>query len=197
MAPVALRCLVLLGTSTAAPSLVSSPPPERIAFWNLSQAATSGDVQSLNELTLVLAYQGLANRGPQGEGAPALYINASQPLGSRIGSFWFYDLLASSGRVSWQPVTPTICGLVESGVDGGRVKGLVAYNETGGGGDGYSLAIAMTLAGQRSLLPVTTSVLQRHACLRDMTIAIDIRQRWTSRADAWRWAIDKLLPNAS
>ena len=170
---------------------------ERIAFWNMSQAIASGDLQSLNELVLALTYQGLANRGPQGQGAPALFINSTES--SAVSSYYFYELLQSTGRVEWQPVPPTICGLVESGVDAGRVKGLVAYNETGGVGDGYSMAISITLAAQRSLLPVTTLSLQRHPCLRNMTIALDLRKPrgWATRADAWRWAIAELLPHSS
>lgn len=65
-------------------------------------------------------------------------------------------------------------------------------------GDGYSLALALTLASQHALLPVTPAALNRHSCLGHLTVVADIRKLPISnRASAWRYAIDNLLANAS
>ena len=153
----------------------------------------------VNEVVTALAYQGLANRGPQSEGIPALWLGGDN-FALPNQHVWHAEL-ASSGRVAWDDVEPTLCGLLGSGAaPAGRVAGLVAYNETGGVGDGYSMAFALTLAGQRGLLPVTTRALGRHACLRSMAVKVDLRKPQpfgTDRDAAWRWAIDTLLPRSS
>ena len=58
-----------------------------------------------------------------------------------------------------------------------RVKGLVGYPSSDGDyGDGYSLAIALTVAGQRQLLPVDAATLANNPCLAQRyTMEMDLR----------------------
>ena len=49
-----------------------------------------------------------------------------------------------------------------------RVQGLVGYPSSDGDyGDGYSLALALTVAGQRHLLPVDAATLARNPCIEE------------------------------
>ena len=64
-------------------------------------------------------------------------------------------------------------------------------------GDGFSAAIALTVAGQDALLPVEAGSLGRHPCLHGPAAlpAVDLRVRLKgmSRMGAWRWAAGELL----
>ena len=68
-------------------------------------------------------------------------------------------------------------------------------------GTGYTMAMALTLASQEALLPVTDELLASHACLKSFPVVRDLRisqsPQMGSRETAWRWAIDHLLANAS
>ena len=88
-------------------------------------------------------------------------------------------------------MAPTLCALVRRFA--ARVGGVVAYDD-----DGFSLAFALTLAGQQRLLPATAAVLAKHGCLRDLAVGRDLRGQFPDgRLDAWRWALAELLPGSS
>jgi hypothetical protein len=54
-----------------------------------------------------------------------------------------------------------------------------------------SLAVAMTLAGLRGLLPLTEALAKDFP---DLPVADDLRGRWSSEPEALRWALGALLP---
>ena len=58
-----------------------------------------------------------------------------------------------------------------------RVQGLVGYSSSDGDyGDGYSLALALTVAGQRHLLPVDATVLSNSPCIEEQySMQFDLR----------------------
>ena len=58
-----------------------------------------------------------------------------------------------------------------------RVQGLVGYPSSDGDyGDGYSLALALTVAGQRQLLPVDDATLARNPCIEEQhSMLYDLR----------------------
>ena len=112
---------------------------------------------------------------------------------------YWRDTLAAAGRIKPVNVTATLCGLVGSAAVGNAsIKGAVLYESALPTGIGYTLPMALTLAAQESLLPVTEAVLARHPCLGKFTVVHDLRigkmPSMASRASAWRWAIDTLLP---
>ena len=81
------------------------------------------------------------------------------------------------------------------------VNGVVLYTSAAPVGDGYTMPMALTLASQRRLLPVTPEIVAAHPCLAKLPVVVDMRigkmPQMASREEAWRWAIDELLPNAS
>eukprot|EP01052_Picozoa_sp_SAG31_P055865 SAG31_NODE_15671_length_743_cov_1.436335_1_plen_113_part_10 len=79
------------------------------------------------------------------------------------------------------------------------VEGAIVYESGLPHGDGFTLPMALTLASQERLLPLTPAVLTKHGCLSKLLVKRDLRKmpELHSRASAWRWAIDTLLPNAS
>ena len=68
-------------------------------------------------------------------------------------------------------------------------------------GNGYTLPMALMLAGQQMLLPMTMEMRQRHSCLSTIPVKRDLRiesmPQMVNRTSAWRWAIETLLPRAS
>ena len=79
------------------------------------------------------------------------------------------------------------------------MNGVVLYTSAAPVGDGYTMPMALTLASQRRLLPVTPEIVSAHPC--ELPVTVDMRigkmPQMASREKAWRWAIDELLPNAS
>ena len=111
-------------------------------------------------------------------------------------------MLQDSGRVRFEPLQATLCALLNGGDPARRVRGLVGYPSSGGDyGDGFSLAIALTIAGQRQLLPVDAATLASNPCLASQhRMQYDLRARpeiKAGRASAWAWAFRTLLPTAS
>jgi hypothetical protein len=180
----------------------SSPPPS-VFYWSLQRARHPVDALPLSyeERALALAFQGIVNQRQQRQ--PALFLDAGAldfdwP---EADSFW-HDTLQSQGRLRFLVLEPSLCALVARGDPHGRVQGLVAYPSGDGDyGDGYSLAIALTVAGQDGLLPVDNQTLARNPCLRlRYDVKRDLRQEpafGSGRASAWAWARRTLLPKAS
>ena len=114
---------------------------------------------------------------------------------------YWRDTLAAAGRIKPVNVTATLCGLVGSAGVASGVKGAVLYESALPFGTGYTLPMALTLAAQASMLPVTKAMLAKHTCLGKLAVVHDLRigkmPAMASRASAWRWAIDTLLPKSS
>ena len=111
--------------------------------------------------------------------------------------------LERRGTASYTNITDaTLCGLFEALQPAPPVvNGAVLYTSAAPVGDGYTMPMALTLALQRRLLPVTAEVVSAHPCLGKLPVAVDMRigkmPQMASREAAWRWAVDELLPNAS
>ena len=78
---------------------------------------------------------------------------------------------------------------------------MVLYTSATPVGDGYTMPMALTLASQQRLLPVTPEIVSAHPCLAKFPVKVDMRigkmPQMASREKAWRWAVDELLPNSS
>eukprot|EP01043_Picozoa_sp_COSAG02_P067044 COSAG02_NODE_10634_length_1894_cov_1.188301_1_plen_241_part_10 len=178
-------------------------PPTSLA-WDMA-AAVADEKLTFSEQVLAFAAQGLVNRHTdQG-------INDTTTVYFDIGKMnydWpeadahWRKLLEADRRVSFTALPSTLCGLVEAAVQIGQIAGSVQYDESahsGRFGDGYSMAIALTLTGQRSLLPVERSALARHSCLKQLHVKSDVSKllHGKTRLEAWDWAVENLLPKSS
>eukprot|EP01050_Picozoa_sp_SAG11_P003985 SAG11_NODE_242_length_11757_cov_9.613999_1_plen_1005_part_00 len=169
-----------------------------VKWWDIDAAVQE---QKLNyeEQVLAFALQGLVNQ--RSEGKPTLMFKAGfLDFDWPDADTWWRGQLAASDRVTFTNLTSTLCGLVE-GVAAPVVAGATLYENADPSGTGYTLAMALTLASQQSLLPVTQAVLARHSCLSKFKIVEDLRvaenPAMATRDKAWRWAITTLLPWAS
>ena len=202
------------GTSTALDSAARakesswiSTAPE-VLFYDLDAAAELYTFQ-YEELSLVFTLQGLANRRSNniamGADGPALLLNAAFMNFDWPGAdVYWKDLLQQEGRVHFTNVSNlSLCGLVETVK--GRVpevfKGAVLYENAMPSGHGYTLPMALTIAAQETLLPVTEDLRAKHTCLTSINVEYDLRieahPNMTNRSTAWRWAIKELLPKSS
>eukprot|EP00931_Biecheleriopsis_adriatica_P102528 TRINITY_DN77484_c0_g1_i1.p1 TRINITY_DN77484_c0_g1~~TRINITY_DN77484_c0_g1_i1.p1 ORF type:complete len:600 (+),score=107.81 TRINITY_DN77484_c0_g1_i1:26-1801(+) len=180
--------------------LQAAATPFQVFYFDLAEATVKQNL-TYEEQALAFAFQGIVNDAAGKQ--PTLFFNAG-PLDfdwPRADKQW-RGYLEAEGMVAFRNVSSTLCSLIAEADPSKRVRGTVAYADVPDAlqvGDGYSLAIALTLAGQQSLLPVTTSTLNRHACLRDLPLAVDLRNnpRLKNRSSAWDWAIEMLLPQAS
>ena len=173
----------------SAGTLSGSRTAPSVAYWNAS-AATAAESLSFEAQAVAFALQGIVNA--RSEAFPALYLSAGYVELWPGEDDWWASQLRQRRGLSFAPVVePTLCALVAQFEH--RLAGAVAYDT-----DDYSLAFALTLAGQRRLLPVSDAVLAKHSCLRALPIKADLRGQFRQgRAAAWRWAMAELLPNSS
>ena len=176
--------------------------PVSALIWNMTAADAGAGASGLayDDRVTAFAAQGLSNRGPD----PAFLLfdignmNFDWP---EADQFWA-KYLVSEGRASFSALPSSLCGLLtHPKVASAFSGGMILYEESGSQyGDGFTIAIALTMAGQRSLLPVSSGALERHGeCLSNLQVAVDLRKvlRGKSRLEAWGWAIEKLLPRSS
>jgi hypothetical protein len=173
--------------------------PIAVKWWDID-AAVQAQQLNYEEQTLAFALQGLANKRKAGR--PTLMFKAGfLDFDWPDADNWWRGELETAGRVTYTNLTSTLCGLVEGAASPGLVAGAVMYENANSSGTGYTLAMALTLASQQSLLPVTEALLGKHACLSKFKVTEDLRlannPHMGSRDTAWRWAIDTLLPEAS
>jgi len=116
------------------------------------------------------------------------------------GGYWRSYLTAES-RVASTNITSTLCGLLTEGDPAGVIQGAVAYDPTLSGGNAreWALPIAITVAAQRNLLPVTDALRARFPCAAALPIVTDLRQAaWAANESAAsEWAFENLLPHSS
>ena len=157
----ALLLSLLLPLLTAA----ADEPPE-VYYWSLSRATNAhGTALSYEERALVLAFQGIVNGGDAVQPTVFFDVGGLDFDWPKADRYW-HNMLQNSGRVRFKPLQATLCALVAGGDPERRVKGLIGYPSSSGDyGDGYSLAIALTVAGQRKLLPVDAATLASNPCL--------------------------------
>jgi len=110
------------------------------------------------------------------------------------------------GRVSFQNISSfELCDLFLEADSFSKVNGLVIYESANPYGNGYTMPMALTLAAQHSLIPVTQEMLKSKrysTCLSKYPIKYDLSIAampiiMANRTSAWRWAIDTLLPQSS
>jgi hypothetical protein len=112
---------------------------------------------------------------------------------------------SSSSSSSSSTVSSTsdgLCALVNATAAAGvTVAGTVLYDSAASDGDGYMLALALTLSGQLDLLPVTPELRARHACLGALPVvqnfSVGAQPEFATRQSAWAWAVRELLPGAN
>ena len=184
--------------AVAAPAAPTAAPIP-VKWWDID-AAVQAQQLDYEEQALAFALQGLANK--RSAGRPTLMFKAGfLDFDWPDADGWWRGELEAAGRVSYTNLTSTLCGLVEGAASPGLVTGAVLYENANSSGTGYTLAPALTLASQQSLLPVTEALLAKHSCLSKFKVAEDLRiasnPHMASRDTAWRWAIDTLLPKAS
>ena len=162
-------------------------------YWNMTAAGLTYEEQ-----VAAFAVQGLVNRNKDG---PFLFfeVGSEDYDWPHAEPFW-RQTLEKEGRLAFTTVPSTFCSLINASK--GAYDGLVVYDSDGGVpsyGDGYSIAIALTIAAQQSLLPTSTFMLTKHDCLAAATVKHDLRRtlQGKSRKQAWEWAIKSLLPASS
>ena len=164
-----------------------------VGFWNASAVVPA--LTYADKLTAV-ALQGLSNRN-----GPAIFfdIGADNYDWPHADAFW-HETLTADGRVHFETVGPSLCSLVERSKE--YFEGLIVWRDAEGSdsfGDGYSAAIALTIAGQTSALPVSEATLAKHDCLAAFQVKTNVTEllRGMTRIQAWDWAVKELLPAAS
>jgi hypothetical protein len=174
--------------------------PVSVKHWDMDAAMASKPL-SYAEQVLVFSLQGLVN---QLGAPPVLSVDAGyQDFDWHNANKYWRSQLEQRGTASFSNITDTtICGLV-AGLELAPpvVNGVVLYTSASPVGDGYTMPMALTLASQQRLLPVTPEVVSAHPCLTKLPVVVDMRigkmPQMASRETAWRWAIDELLPNSS
>lgn len=160
---------------------------------------------------LVYALQGVVNRVAAGEqrharGAaskssalPMLFYDTGTldldfPASDSIWRTW----LAAHRGVVWSSVGPPgdVCALLRSFSARGALRGQVRYPS-----DGYSVFVALTMAGLLDAVPVSESLVRRLDCVAPSEALPVLRDlgtyAWPDKLSATRWAVDHLLPNCS
>ena len=161
-------------------------------FWDLEAA----NLTSYEEEALVYTLQGLVNRVEYDDDthkdAPELFFNTGRknidfPSSDKM---WVEYFVTYRHLRFATPPDPTICALVEN------YKSIfnesVVYFES----DGFSIYIAMTIAGLDNVLPVSSNLIQKHSCLSKLRVARRV-QNFEDKFEAYRWAIDNLLPRTN
>ena len=178
---------------------VAHAAPLAVQWFDLD-AVVASEGLSYEEQLLVYVFQGLANRAAVA--APQLmlngaYINFDWP---GADAYW-RAYLTSESRVEFTNITASLCGLLAEGDPAHLIKGTVAYDPTlaAGNASEWALPIAVTVAAQQHLLPVTDALLARFPCVAVLPIVTDLRTApWASNESAaWEWAFANLLPQAS
>jgi hypothetical protein len=191
-----LQCLTV---SLANAELAASSYPRQMFYWDMDEAVDRQRL-SYEEQLAALAFQGLVN--DKGDQDPTVFFKAGLfDFDWKQEGVWWRQVLEGDGRVKFRELESTLCGLVTAADPLHRVKGSVFFDTDDRGvyGDGYSHAIALTLAGQHQLIPVTRAVLSAHPCMREIPIKINLTDNpaLSNRSSAWKWAIATLLPAAS
>ena len=195
----ALLAVAVLTALAAATTADAAMPA---LLWNLTHVKSSlGSSWTYEDEITVYAAQGLANRHE----SRVFYDTGADDYDWPHAELHWVELLQNTSRASFTNVDPSFCALLNATRD--AVSGLVAYDGDdplrAPYGDGFSAAISLTLAGQRSLLPVSASQISKHErCLKNLSLLppkqdLRILLANKTRIDAWEWAIESLLPNSS
>jgi hypothetical protein len=189
------RLIALMLAALAMPTLAT---PASVLYWDMDTAVAAEQL-SYAEQALALTLQGLINRDSPTQKVmfKAGFLDFDWPKADP----WWRQELESAGRATFSDVSPTLCGLVQAAEPLGVFDGLVLYESAMPTGAGYTMPLALTLAGQEALLPALEETRMKHACLARLPVRRDLRlagnPQLETREKAWRWAAQHLLPNAS
>ena len=87
------------------------------------------------------------------------------------------------------PPKPILCDLIIKYKN--KLDGAVLYNS-----DGFSIYLAMTIAGLDNLLPISLNLIKSHDCLNELKVVQKV-ENFADKFDAYRWAITNLLPRTN
>ena len=171
-----------------------------VLFFDMD-AAVVAETLDYEEQLVAFVFQGLVNHRSLPH--PALMFNAGYMNFDWPGSDMYWrGYFTAEKRVRFTNVTTsTLCGLVTEADPASRIHGVVLYDPTlaGGAAREWVIPIAVTIAAQSSLLPVTDAMRDRFSCLAELPVISDLRcAAWAANStQAWDWAFEKLLPGAS
>lgn len=150
--------------------------PQHLTVYDVRKASTD---EQLSIATLA----GLINR-PQ----PQVYL-----LSSDEDEFWLDHL---AGSIPHEPVSPGNTSILETLLARypDRANGLIIYDPT----FPDSINIATTMAGQQDAIVVSPDLAETLRATHALPELQDLRQfAWTQRVDAYEWALQRLLADAS
>ena len=128
-------------------------------FWDLKNA----NITNYEEESLVYTLQGLVNR--IGEPPQLFYDTGKKNIDFPQSDRLWVEYFKKHRNITFdnEPPKPILCDLVSKYKS--KLDGAVLFNS-----DNFSIYIAMTIAGLDNLLPVSPSLMQNHACLKDFKI---------------------------
>jgi hypothetical protein len=126
-----------------------------------------------------------------GRAAPLLFVNmGAADLDFTSSEVDWMRYLASTAKASFSPLAnQSVCGLVER--FGGVLKGSVRYRS-----DGFSIYLALTLAGLHDLVPVSEVMAAQYPCLAALPVAQTVAN-YTDKFAMYDYAIQAVLPLTS
>ena len=171
-------------------------------LWFDLAAASRAESFTYDDALLAFTFQGLVNRAGPGALPQLMFDAAPWNFDWPESDQYWRSVLTSANRVSFTNISDaSLCGLLAAGDPRGVVRGAVAYDPTlaGGAAQEWAAPIAVTLASQQFLLPVTDAMRARFPCVAALPIVADLRAApWAANASsAWAWAFGALLPHAS
>eukprot|EP01113_Clastostelium_recurvatum_P033518 TRINITY_DN4435_c0_g1_i4.p1 TRINITY_DN4435_c0_g1~~TRINITY_DN4435_c0_g1_i4.p1 ORF type:complete len:645 (-),score=159.00 TRINITY_DN4435_c0_g1_i4:29-1963(-) len=141
---------------------------------------------SLDEQTVLLAVQGIANKA-----APTLYYIEPVFWSNPTSTMQFKDYFTSSYNFTFIPINGSVCDVVTSFKR--SLKGLVVFDPN----IDATRYLALTIAGLDSVLPVNANMMSSMPCLGGLPVVKDFRGQFSANLDAVQWGIDTLLPLCS
>ena len=179
---------------------ISETPSSRerplVYFYNISKHS-----ESYEEQVLLFTFQGLVNRR-QEDGLlmyDASFLNFDWPDADR----WWRSQLNESKRAIFQDIEENndnnLCDLIQAFNRTDIIHGTVLYPSASSSGDGYTLSMALNLAAQNQLLPITPNLRTAYVCLDVLPIRKDLTTmpEVQNRSAAWAWAVRTLLPRSN
>ena len=142
---------------------------------------------------MLYVFQGLANRDEIELMYDVRYLNFDWPE----ADVWWKEQLEKDGRLSFEVLNQArnVCDLMDS-VLSTKIDGLVVYETA----NDHQISIALNVASQRNLLPVTEALKNKYECLKTMPVRMNISnipEVVNSSKSAWNWTIANLLPNCN
>ena len=198
---------LLVSMITMVTSTIPSAPPT-VYYYDMDAAMKHvGEQPPLTyaEQASAFTFQGIMNSKTKATIHPQVMFNAGYAnFDWPLSDPWWHDQLETADRVSFQNISSsTLCDLFVEADPSLKVNGLVIYESALPHGNGFTMPMALNLAAQYSLIPVTDKMLTKYSsCLSNYSIKYDLRIAsmpiiMANRTSAWRWAIHTLLPKSS